>query len=117
MSNVKDVKHKAIKMTLSDGVEREIKFTLNAMAELEDRYGTVDAAFDKLNEGSMKAIRCVLWAGLLHTEEGLTETQVGNLIDVMNIKDIMDSMNTALDADMPAENPAELTGGTQNPNA
>ena len=34
MANVKDVKSKAVKITLTDGVERTIKFTLNAMAEI-----------------------------------------------------------------------------------
>ena len=32
MSNVADVKSKTVKITLNDGVERTIKFTLNALA-------------------------------------------------------------------------------------
>ena len=101
MSNLKDARAKAIKITLSDGVEREVRFTLNAMAELEDRYGSVEAAFDALEKNSMKAVRCVLWAGLLHTEEGLSEQQVGNLIDVTCMNDLMKSMNEAFDTAMP----------------
>ena len=72
MSNLRDARPTVKTITLSDGVEREVRYTLNAMAELEDRYGSVQAAFEKLDEGSIKAARFVLWAGLLHTDEGLT---------------------------------------------
>ena len=113
MSNLKDVKAKAIKITLRDGVEREILFTLNAMAELEDRYGSVEAAFDALERNSFKAIRCVLWAGLLHTDEGLTEQQVGSLIDMTNIQDLMKAMNDAFDEDMP-DAPTSQAGAIPN---
>ena len=34
MSNVADVKSKTIKIALSDGVQRTVRFTLNALAEL-----------------------------------------------------------------------------------
>lgn len=103
MSNVNDVRSKGTSITLCDGVERELKFTLNALAEMEDKYGSVDAAFAKLDEGSIKAVRFVLWAGLMHTDENLTERQVGNLIDTACMADIMDRLNIALDSDMPKE--------------
>lgn len=103
MSNLRDVKSKKTSITLSDGVERELKFTLNALAEMEDRYGTVDAAFKALEANSIKAVRFVLWAGMLHTEEGLTEQQVGNLIDIQCMEDIMSSIGTAMKNDMPEE--------------
>lgn len=106
MANLKDVKANPMMITLNDGVEREILFTLNAMAELEERYGTVEAAFEALESNSFKAIRCVLWAGLLHSDESLTEKQVGNLIDVRNMQDIVESMNAAFDMNMP-DNPVQ----------
>lgn len=101
MSNVNDVRPKATKIKLSDGVEYEIKFTLNAMAEMEEKYGTVDDAFKKLDEGSIKAARFVLWAGLMHT--GLTEQQVGDLVDLQTIHDIMSELGDALQNDMPQD--------------
>lgn len=114
MSNVKDAKPRMKTITLKDGVEREICFTLNAMAELEDKYGSVDDAFKKLDEGSIKAARFILWAGLLHTEEGLTEQQVGNLIDLDLLNGIMESMSAALGEDMPQDTGNE---GAALPNA
>lgn len=101
MANLKDVKSDAIKITLADGVERTLRFTLNAMAELEDRYGSVDEAFNQLDKNSIKAVRCVLWAGLIHEDPELTEQQVGNLIDMQYIQDLMKSLGVALDSDMP----------------
>ncbi len=101
MSNLKEVKNKAIKITLSDGVERNVKFTLNALAELEDLYGSAQNAFDKLEkENSMKALRSILWAGLIHENPNLTEREVGNLIDIAYMQELVSSINSAFDSDM-----------------
>ena len=99
MSNINDVRPKVTKITLSDGNDYEVKFTLNAMAELEEKYGSVEDAFKKLDEGSIKASRFVLWAGLMHT--GLSETQVGELVDLQCIQNIMSTLGVALTNDMP----------------
>lgn len=122
MANVKDVKSKAVKITLTDGVERTIKFTLNAMAELEDRYGSVDEAFKQLDNNSIKAVRCILWAGLIHEDPDLTEQQVGNLIDIQYMQELMASLGEAFDADMPEPEKLPETAepkldGAQGPNA
>lgn len=122
MSNVKDVKSKDIKITLNDGVERTIKFTLNALAELEDRYGSVDEAFKQLDNNSIKAVRCILWAGLIHEDPELTEQQVGNLIDIQYMQELMASLNNAFDSDMPVaeklpDNAESKLDGAQDPNA
>lgn len=117
MANVNDIKSKAVKITLADGVERNIKYTLNAMAELEDKYGSVDEAFAQLDKNSIKAVRCVLWAGLIHEDPELTEQQVGNLIDIQCMQNLMKTLNTALDSDMPApESTDNKLDGTQDPN-
>ena len=122
MANVKDVKPKAVKITLTDGVERTIKFTLNAMAELEDRYGSVEEAFKQLDNNSIKAVRCILWAGLIHEDPDLTEQQVGNLIDIQYMQELMASLGEAFDADMPepeklTDNSEPKLDGAQDPNA
>ena len=122
MANVKDVKSKAVKITLTDGVERTIKFTLNAMAELEDRYGSVEEAFKQLDNNSIKAVRCILWAGLIHEDPDLTEQQVGNLIDIQYMQELMASLGEAFDADMPepeklTDNSEPKLDGAHDPNA
>lgn len=114
MANLKDVKSKDIKITLSDGVERTIKFDLNAMAELEDKYGSVDEAFAQLDNNSIKALRFILWAGLVHEDENLTERKVGSLIDVRFMQNIIGTLGEAFEADMPVEKPEEI--GAESPN-
>jgi|WetSurMetagenome_2_1015567.scaffolds.fasta_scaffold811549_1 hypothetical protein len=100
MANLNKVQHKPVKITLNDGVEREINFTLNAMAFLEERYGSVDEAFALLDKHSIKALRCILWAGLHKTSPDLTEEQVGDLIDTVYLQDLMESMGMALKYDV-----------------
>ena len=101
MSSLNNVKARSATITLCDGVARELKFTLNALAEMEDRYGSVEAAFKAMEANSIKAVRFVIWTGLLHTEEGLTEQQVGNLIDMQCMDTIMNDLQAALSSDMP----------------
>lgn len=104
MANLNEVRSKKIPITLNDGVERELKFTLNAMAELEDAYGSVEKAFEVLEKNnSIKALRKILWAGLLHEENPMTEMQVGNLVDIQYMQDLIGSLNEALEGDMPTE--------------
>ncbi len=103
--NARLVKPKGVKITLLDGVERELRFTLNALAELEDKYGSVDAAFESMDKGSIKTIRYVLWAGLLHHNDGLTEQQVGDLLDLSMVRELMQGMSQALQSHMGPDDP------------
>lgn len=119
MSNINSVKSKKTTITLLDGVERTIRFDLNAMAELEDRYGSVDNAFAELDKQSIKALRFILWAGLVHEDESLTEQKVGSLIDIKYLQDVTHTLGVALNADLPDEEESAkaLPGGDENPNA
>lgn len=103
MANLNEARPKSVRITLNDGIERELSFTLNAMAELEDRYGSVDAAFKKVEENSMKALRCVLWVGLVQNDASLTEQQVGSLIDIQRMQEISSVLEQAFGNDMPPQ--------------
>lgn len=116
MSNVNQIKAKAAKITLLDGVEHTLRYTLNAMAELEDEYGTVTKAFEALDNGSIKAVRFVLWAGLLHENEAITVQQVGNLIDIELMSNLQDTMGQAFEASMPDTPLIPATEQLQDPN-
>ncbi len=101
--NARQVKPHGVKITLLDGVERELLFTLNALAELEEKFGSVDAAFAEADKGSIKTIRFVLWAGLITKDPELTEQQVGALIDMRMLANLMQGMTAALGAHMGAD--------------
>lgn len=108
MSNVRDIKSRNNTIVLSDGNTYTLRYTLNALAELEDRYGSVDAAFEAMNKNSIKAIRCVLWAGLIAEQPDLTEMQVGALIDTDTITELMGSVEQAMAGDMPTESSGQV---------
>lgn len=102
MSNVADVKPKKRTVDLGDGVEREVVLSLNAMAELEDKYGSIDSAFEKIKQGSIATIRFLLWCVLVPDgDTDLTEREIGRLIKLDNIQEIMSSVMDALEEQMP----------------
>ncbi|PEM65338.1 hypothetical protein CN613_25690 [Bacillus pseudomycoides] len=74
--------------------KRNLHYTLNALAEIEDKLGIQlqDMASIKLG---MKNIRSILWAGLLHEDAELTEEQVGSFVDMTNFADVQAKVNEA----------------------
>lgn len=82
---------------------RTLLFDLNAFAELEDKFGSLDQAFQKMQQGSVKATRTLLWAGLLHEDESLTERKVGAMISLTNVETIMEQITRALTAALPED--------------
>lgn len=103
MSDIQAVRPVKHTIDLGDGVEREISFSLNAMADLEEKYGSVDAAFEKVQENSVAAIRFLFWTLLNNDENGeITERQVGKLIDLQNLDEIMSTVMDYMEEAMPA---------------
>lgn len=109
MSNVQDVRSRGIDITL-EGQKYVLKFDLNAFAELEEAYGSVDQALQALEEGTVKAVRTILWAGLIHAfideETGrptITPYKVGAMIGLNDLKEITEAINKALHQDLPEE--------------
>ena len=62
-----------------------------------------------MQAGSVKATRTLLWAGLPHEDEKLTERQVGAMISLTNVERIMEQIAEALTSALP-----EDTGNTEN---
>ncbi len=65
-----------------------MNFDLNAMAELEDIFGSLRIAIVELKKKKLKAVRSFLYAVLKSTDESLTEFEVGKLIDMNNFTSI-----------------------------
>lgn len=100
MSNLSDIRQKNTPIVLADNTYN-LRYDLNAFAELEEIYGSVEAAMNSLCEGSVKAIINVLWAGILHENEKLAPKEVGKMIDLANIKEIGEAINKAIKEAMP----------------
>jgi hypothetical protein len=94
-----NVREKGVKITLDK--ERTMLFDLNALCELEEAFGTIEEAFKALEKMSMKAIRKLLYAALVHEDESLTEKQVGQLIDISNIQEVAVKIQEAFQASAP----------------
>lgn len=95
---VRPVKHT---IDLGDGVEREIEFSLNAMADLEEKYGTIESAFKKVQEDNISAIRFLLWCLLNNGEQEISEREIGRLINLRNLSDLMSSVMDYMEEAMP----------------
>lgn len=64
-----------------DGKTHQLRYTLNALAEVEERLKleNLSAVLNLVNELSMRSLRTLLWAGLLHAQPDLTEREVGEM--------------------------------------
>lgn len=110
MSNVNDVRPKDVTVNVSDvsvvtinkgGKERHLRFDLNAFAYLEEKYGSIDAVMEKIDKGSILALRDLLWAGLRHEDDQLTLEDVGAMFDLRNLEEVSKQIYEAMGAAMP----------------
>jgi hypothetical protein len=103
MANVNKVIRKPVYIDIGDGKQRQLKYTLNSFALMEDKYGTIDDAMSAMEKGSVKAVRFALWAGLVHQDAELTEEYVGSMIDLSELETIATKMNEAMIGDLPEQ--------------
>lgn len=101
-----------------DGKERFVRFDLNAFAEMERIFGTMDAANEALSKGSMRDVRTVLWLGLIHDQAildeitgepirySITQYEVGRWLTPSNMKEVMDKLSAAIQGSVPQSDSA-----------
>lgn len=104
------------------GKERYVRFDLNAFAEMETKFGSMEEAQERLKGGSMKDIRTVLWLGLIWDEVVLDEVngepirytisefQVGSWLTTLNLENVMSKLQDAISGSLP-DNPENKTSG------
>lgn len=80
--------------------KRTLRFTLNALAEMEDKMGVPLSKMSEVEMG-IKTVRTMLWAGLIHEDEDLTEREVGNMVDFENLEYIQTKVAEAFSAAQP----------------
>lgn len=118
MSNLNQVKEKPIKVELG-GKERTIKYDLNALSILEEEVGSIEKLDEYVygeNGISIKAIRKVLWAGLIHENEDLTEKEVGSWFDLKSLDLISNIIKHALGQSLPEKEESEGEDGEKKDN-
>jgi hypothetical protein len=84
---------------LADGKPRTLLYNFNAPVELVETLGVdimnIQAALN--GPGMLKAIRGILWAGLIHEDKALTIEGAGDLVDFSKIDDLTKAVLEALD--------------------
>ncbi|GAA0092896.1 hypothetical protein UT300009_29250 [Paraclostridium bifermentans] len=74
--------------------ERYLKFTLNSVRILEKEY---NISLDKIGEDfAMEKIQMLLHVGLLKDDPELTFEEVGELVDMSNMKIVVEALTQAL---------------------
>lgn len=95
---------RVVKLPVTLDKPRNLIYDLNAMIELEEKYGTQRKAIEAITSKKLKAIRTWLWAGLVHEDEFLTEKQVGSMLsgaDPEVLLDMVSKIMEALSVNMP----------------
>jgi hypothetical protein len=96
-----------------EGKARYIRFDLNAFAEMEHFYGSMDDANAALKKGSMIEIRRILWLGLIWDEAVLDEItgepirykinayQVGRWLTANNMQSVIEQLMKSINGSLP----------------
>lgn len=88
--------------------ERTLRYPLNAVCRFEESAGiSITAAF---NTPTMKVIRQLVWAGLIHEDPDLTVEAVGDMIDFGQLKDVFQQIKKTIAPD-DETNPIDGGGG------
>ena len=130
--------HTIKKVPIQLDKERHLLYDLNALIDLGEalginlltREGWEEFAGKKvLNETtgteefvpavpSLRLVRAIVWAGLRHEDETLTERQVGAMLDPANLSPIIEAyqeaweaQDVAEEADEPAAGPEQIVAG------
>jgi DNA-directed RNA polymerase len=97
------------------GELRYVRYDLNAFAEMERIYGSMDSANAALTKGSMTDVRRILWLGLIHDQAILDEItgepisyklkmyDVGKWLTPTNMRTVMDKLNAAISGSVPED--------------
>lgn len=116
MANVKNVRQHMDPVTMELGGKlRTLQFDMNAFAELEKRFGSIDKAMEHLAQGRITDIRTILWVGLIHEEVAefdndtgepikynITPYQVGSWIkNPMMLQEVSEKLAKAMSDGMP----------------
>ena len=86
--------------------KRKLRYDFNALALLEDKFGDIDTALHSLTQQpSVKAIRALLHAGLVHEDPALTEEQVGSMVTLADMPRVAQAISEAFAEAMPKLDP------------
>ena len=86
---------------------RHLLFDMNALAELEEMYGSYGEATAALSAGSFRATRALLYCGLLHEDPEMTLQKAGSLVAMSQMDVLSDALVAAMQDAVPTEKQKE----------
>lgn len=88
-------------------------FDINALCALEDGLGVDVSELGDLMGGSvkLKTIRTLLWAGLQHHHAGITETEVGQVMQIADLAEVAQKVSEAFAAAFPTPEAGQSAAG------
>lgn len=107
-SNLKKIRPEKVQIVLDK--TRTLVYDLNAFAELEDQFGSIEEAMRALESGKIKAIIAILWAGLVHEDENLTPKYVGSIIGLGDLQQVADALGKAINTALPEADKGDSEG-------
>ena len=82
-------------VTINLDKERHLYFNLNSLELIEDLTGKT---IDKIGEGmSMKMLKAIVFAGLVHEDKALTLEAVGDMIGFEDIEQVSEAIGKAFE--------------------
>jgi len=100
-SKAKIMKDAGTKVTLGNEV-KTLKFDLNSLCVLSEKFENIDDAFKGLEKRDFKIIRTLMYAALASDEDdSFTEKDAGALVTLRNITDVADALAEALSDAVP----------------
>jgi hypothetical protein len=66
---------------------RNLRYTMNSLAEIEDALGVPLSEMGNIKM-TIKNVRVILWAGLIHEDKELTIEEVGDFVDLTNFEEV-----------------------------
>lgn len=100
--DLRSIRPRKIGVEFEDGV-RHILFDMNALAELEEMYGSYAEAAEALSAGSFRATRALLYCGLLHEDPEMTLQKAGGLVAMSQMDVLSDALAAAIQDAVPTE--------------
>ena len=100
MSNVKEIRTKSVPIKIDDK-DYNLRYDMNAFADIEEEYGGINEAMSAMRDGSVVAMRKLLWFGLRHENESLTERQAGALLDLAGMSIVIEPLTEAIESSLP----------------
>jgi len=89
-------------VTITLDKERSLRYDLNAMCTVEELTG--ESLTDLMRKPTIKNIRSVIWAGLIHEDPAITQVEVGGWIELAELQHIIKQIHKALGTDaVPAD--------------